>query len=189
MELVKDDALFVVRHHVTEDHLQRLEKGTRLLGMKGSGRKILTVFLVIAIVSLAVKGFFDGMAAMLLSALGGAMLLISFAGFYVITKGWADSKQDIGRKFKDNKADYEMEREYRFYEECYELVSEFEYARLQYENIGRMLDMSGMFVLLEKGDVIRFFMKEAVKKGDAGEFAAFLERKTERKMEFVSLGK
>ena len=189
MELAKEDARFLVRHHVTEENLQQLEKGTRLLGMKGNGRKILSFFLVIAVTALAAKGFFEGMAAMILAALGGAMLLISFAGFYVITKGWADSKQDIKRKFKDNKADYEMEREYHFHEDYYELVSEFEYARLEYKNIGRMIDMSGMFVLLEKGDVIRFFMKHDVIKGDAGELAAFLERKCETKMEFVSLGK
>lgn len=187
MELEKDDVLFLVRHHVTEDNLRRLEKGTRLLGMKGSVRKILTVFLVIALVSLAVKNFFDGMMVMILSALGGAALLISFAGFYVLTKGWADSKADIKRKFKENRADYEMEREYHFYEDYYEMVSEFEYVRMEYKNIGRMLDMSGMFVLLEKGDVIRFFMKEDLKQGDAGDFAAFLERKCETKMEFVSV--
>ena len=187
MELEKDNALFVVRHHVTEDDLRHLEKGTRLLGMKGSVRKILTFFLVIAIVSLAIKGFFDGMMVMIFSALGGAALLISFAGFYVLAKGWADSKADIKRKFKENRADYEMEREYHFYEEYYEIVSEFEYVRMEYKNIGRMLDMSGMFVLLEKGDVIRFFKKEDLKQGDAGEFTAFLERKCETKLEFVSM--
>ena len=187
MELAKDDVLFLVRHRVTEDNLRRLENGTRLLGMKGSGRKFLTVFFVIAIVSLAIKGFFDGMMATILSALGGAMLLISFAGFYVITKGWTDSKADIKRKYKDNHADYEMEREYHFYEDYYEIVSEFEYARLEYKNIGRMLDMSGLFVLLEKGDVIRFFTKDAVKQGDVDAFVAFLERKCETKMEFVSV--
>ena len=189
MELIKDDAQFVVCHHVTEDDLQRLEKGTRLLGMRGSGRKILSVFLAIGIISLAVKGFFEGIAMMILSALGGATLLISFAGFYVITKGWFDSKQDIKRKYNDNRADYKMEREYHFYDEYYELISEYEYARMEYKNIGRMLDMSGMYVLLEKGDVIRFFNKADVKKGGAEELAAFLERKCETKMEYVSLGK
>ena len=90
MELEKNDVLFLVSHHVTEDDLQRLEKGTRLLGMRGSVRKILTVFLIIAIVSLAIKGFFSGIMSMIFSALGGAALLISFAGFYVLTKGWAE---------------------------------------------------------------------------------------------------
>ena len=189
MELAKDDALFVVRHHVKEDDLQRLEKGTRLLGMRGSGRKILSVFFVIGIVSLVIKGFFEGMALMILSALGGATLLISFAGFYVITKGWIDSKQDIRKKYNDNRADYMMEREYCFHEDYYELISEYEYARMEYKNIGRMLNMSGMYVLLEKGDTLRFFRKEDVKKGGADELAAFLERKCERTMEYVSLGK
>ena len=59
---------------------------------------------------------------MILSALGGATLLISFAGFYVITKGWFDSKQDIKRKYNDNRADYKMEKEYHFYDEYYELI-------------------------------------------------------------------
>lgn len=187
MELVREDAQFVVRHHVTEENLQRLEKGTRLLSTSGSGRKFLTIFLVIALISLAVKGLFDGIPAMLLSALGGATLLISFAGFYVMTKGWMDSKQDMKQKYKDNQADYETEREYHFCESYYEMISEYECARLEYKNIGRMIDMSGMLVLLEKGDVIRFFMKSDVKEGDADEFVAFLERKCETKMEFVSV--
>ena len=105
----------------------------------------------------------------------------------MITKKWTDSKADIKRKYKDDQADYEMEREYHFYEDYYEIVSEFEYARLEYKNIGRMLDMSGLFVLLEKGDVIRFFTKDAVKQGDVDAFVAFLERKCETKMEFVSV--
>ena len=189
MEEVKDSTLFLVRHHVTEEDLQRLEKGTRLLGMRGSGRKILSVFLGIGIISLMIKGLFEGMAATIISALGGATLLISFAGFYVLTKGWFDSKNDIKRKYHDNRSDYQTEREYHFGEEYYEVISEFEYARMEYKNIGRMLDMSGMFVLLEKGDVIRFFKKDDVKKGGADELAAFLERKCETKMEYVSLGK
>ena len=111
MGVVKEDALFTVRHHVTEDSLRRLEKGTRLLGAGVIGRKNLTGFFVAAVVCLVLKGFFDGTAVLILSAAGGAMLLICFSVFYGLAKGWAESKQDTKRKYKENQAEYELERE------------------------------------------------------------------------------
>ena len=127
------------------------------------------------------------MASMILAAIGGAMLLIFMAGSYALAKGWAGTKRDIKKKYNENKAEYQKEKEYYFFEDHYEIAGEFEHSRLEYKNIGRMLDMSGMLVFLEKGDVVRFFMKEEVKKGNATELAGFLERMSETKMEYVSV--
>ena len=109
------------------------------------------------------------------------------AGIYALAKGWAGTKSDIKKKYNENKAEYQQEKEFLFFEDNYEVVGEFEHSRLEYKNIGRMLDMSGMLVFLEKGDVVRFFMKEEVKKGNATELAGFLERMSETKMEYVSV--
>ncbi|MBQ5869046.1 MAG: hypothetical protein IIW68_06955 [Lachnospiraceae bacterium] len=187
MELARDDALFMVKARVTEDKLLRLERGTRVLGFQNGAKKILSIFCVIALVCLVAKGFFDGMASMILAAIGGAMLLIFMAGSYALAKGWAGTKRDIKKKYNENKAEYQKEKEYYFFEDHYEIAGEFEHSRLEYKNIGRMLDMSGMLVFLEKGDVVRFFMKEEVKKGNATELAGFLERMSETKMEYVSV--
>ena len=74
MELAREDALYVVNASVTEAKLLRLERGTRVLGFQNGAKKILSVFGVIALICLAVKGLFEGMAALLLAAIGGAML-------------------------------------------------------------------------------------------------------------------
>lgn len=187
MELAREDALYVVNASVTEAKLLRLERGTRVLGFQNGAKKILSVFGVIALICLAVKGLFEGMAALLLAAIGGAMLLIFMAGIYALAKGWAGTKSDIKKKYNENKAEYQQEKEFLFFEDHYEVVGEFEHSRLEYKNIGRMLDMSGMLVFLEKGDVVRFFTKEEVKKGNATELAGFLERMSETKMEYVSV--
>ena len=50
-----------------------------------------------------------------------------------------------------------------------------------------MLDMSGMVVFLEKGDIVRFFMKDEVTKGNAADLVSFLERMSETKLEYVSV--
>lgn len=187
MELAREEALYVVNSCVTEEKLLRLERGTRVLGFQNGAKKILTVFGVIALVCLAAKGFFEGVVSLVLAAVGGAMLLVFMAGTYALAKGWTGTKRDIKKKYNENKVEYQKEKEFLFFENHYEIVGEFEHSRLEYQNIGRMLDMSGMLVFLEKGDVVRFFMKDEVKKGNATELAGFLERKSETKLEYVSV--
>ncbi len=187
MKLAREEALYMVSNRVTEEKLLRLERGTRVLGFQNGAKKILSVFGVIALICLVVKGFFEGMVSLILAAVGGAMLLIFMAGTYALAKGWTGTKRDIKKKYNENKAEYQREKEFLFFEDYYEVVDEFEHSRFEYKNIGRMLDMSGMLVFLEKGDVVRFFMKEEVKKGNAIELAGFLERKSETKLEYVSV--
>lgn len=187
MELAREEALYSVKYRITEEKLLRLERGTRVLGFQNGAKKILTGFGVVALICLVVKSFLTGAVSMVLAAVGGAMLLVFMAGTYALAKGWAGTKRDIKKKYNENKAEYQKEKECLFFEDHYEVVGEYEHSRLEYKNIGRMLDMSGMIVLLEKGDVIRFFMKEDVKKGNATELAGFLERKSETKLEYVSV--
>lgn len=187
MESTREDVLFMVNCRVTESKLLRLERGTRVLGFQNGAKKILSIFGVISLVCLAVKGFFEGMISLVLAAIGGAMLLIFLAGTYALAKGWAGTKRDIKKKFNENKTEYQRERKYYFYEDHYEVAGEFDHSRLEYKNIGRMLDMSGMVVFLEKGDIVRFFMKDEVTKGNAAELVSFLERMSETKLEYVSV--
>lgn len=56
-----------------------------------------------------------------------------------------------------------------------------------YSNLGRILEFTGMLVLVEKGNVVRYFMEEDVEKGTAEELREFLERKSGTKTEFVSV--
>lgn len=187
MELAREEALYEVCCCVTEEKLLRLERGTRTLSFQNGAKKILSVFGGIALVCLVLKVFFEGTISMVFAAIGGAMLLGFMAGMYALAKGWVGTKRDVKKKYNENKAEYQKEMEFLFFEDHYEIVSESEHSKLDYTNIGRMLDMSGMLVFLEKGDIVRFFMNEEVKKGNAKELADFLERKSETKLECVSV--
>ena len=45
---------------------------------------------------------------------------------------------------------------------------------MQYKNVGRLIDMSGMYVLVERGNVVRYFMKDDAVQGNSAELAGFL---------------
>ncbi len=187
METRREDALYTVQYRVKEDMLLRLERGTRVLGFQGGAKKFLSIFGVIAILCLAAKLFVDGTAQVIVSAIAGSAALVVIAGTYALAKGWAGTKRDIKKKYNENKMEYQQEKECLFFEDHYEVIGTYDHSRLEYENIGRMLDMSGMMVLLEKGDIVRFFMTSDIKKGDAAELAAFLERKSGTTLEHVSV--
>lgn len=189
MELKKeDDAKFTLHHQITEEKLLHLEKGVRILGFQSGGKRIMTAFFALAVICLLLKGFFEGTLGNILAAVGGAMFLAFLAGTYALVKGWMDAKHEIRLKFEANKKDFDFEWEYRFYEDCYEIIGKHERSRVDYGNIGRLIDMSGMLVMVEKGNVVRYFMKNDLEKGDAGELAGFLERKSGMQVEHVSVG-
>lgn len=187
MEKMNDNALYSVRYEITEHMLYRLERGTRILGFKGGARKLLAAAAVIAVICLGIRTFLSGTPAMIMAALGGALMLVAMIGSYSILKGWLGTKRDVKEKYLAYADDYRTVRECRFYEDYYEVSTEMEKTRLEYENIGRILDMSGMYVMLEKGDVLRFFFAKDVKNGEAADFAAFLERKSGTKIEAVTV--
>lgn len=184
----EEDAKFIVHHQVTEEKLLHLEKGVRILGFQSSGKKIMAGFFGLAAICLLLKGFFDGMLANILAAVGGAMFLAFLAGGYALLKGWKDAKREIKLKYEANKNEFDFVWEYRFHEDCYELIGKFERSVVDYDNIGRLIDMSGMFVMVEKGNVVRYFMSNDLIKGDAGELAGFLEGKSGVQFEHVSVG-
>lgn len=189
MELRKEgDAKFVLHHRVTEEKLLHLEKGVRILGFQSGGKRIMTAFFALAVICLLLKGFFKGTAGNILAAVGGAMFLAFLAGAYALVRGWMDAKYEIKLKFEADRQNFDIEWEYRFYEDCYEIIGRHERSRVDYRNIGRLIDMSGMFVMVEKGNVVRCFMRNEMEKGDVGELAGFLERKSGMQIEHVSVG-
>ena len=188
MDLNKEEnARFLVHHQVTEKKILHLEKGVRKLGFQSGGNKILTGLLAASGIGLAVGFIFDGMVARTFSAIAVVLLLIFAAGVYSIFKAWFDAKRTIHLQYEAGKKDMNYGWEYRFYDDCYEAVGKNEASRVCYSNLGRILEFTGMLVLVEKGNVVRYFMEEDVEKGTAEELKAFLERKSGAKIEFVSV--
>lgn len=188
MELNKEkDARFLVHHQVTEEKLLHLERGVRKLGFNSGGKRILGGLLAIAIVSLIVSAVFGGMIARTFSIIAIVSFLAFAAGVYSVFKAWYDAKKEIHIQYEAGKKDLNYTWEYRFFENCYEVIGKNEASRVQYSNLGRLLEFSGMLVLVERGNVVRYFMKEDVEKGTADDLAAFLERKSGTKLEFVSV--
>lgn len=188
MELKDEkDALFLVHHQVTEEKLLHLEKGVRKLGFRSGGNKILGGLFILSAAALAAGTQFSGILGLSLRA-GGCLLGLAFlAGVYSIFKGWSDAKKQIHIQYEAGKKDFNYTWEYRFYESCYEVIGKNETARVQYSNLGRLIEISGMLVLVERGNVVRYFMKQDIEKGTADDMANFLERKSGAKLEFVSV--
>lgn len=188
MELKNEkDARFLVHHQVTEKKLLHLERGVRKLGFNSGGKRILAGLFAIAAAGLAVAKVFDGMVSRTFLAIGVISLMAFLAGVYSIFKAWSDAKREIHIQYEAGKKDLNYTWEYRFYESCYEVIGKNEISQVQYSNLGRLLEFTGMLVLVEKGNVVRYFMKEDVEKGTADDLTAFLERKCGAKLEFVSV--
>lgn len=188
MELKQEkDALFLVHHQVTEKKLLHLERGVRKLGFATGGKKILLTLLGLSAVCTVAAGVLDGIVARIIMALDIICVLTLIAGVYSLFRTWFDAKKNIHIQYEAGKNNGNYEWEYRFYETCYELIGKNEAARVQYSNLGRLLEFTGMLVLVEKGNIIRYFMKEDIEKGSGDDFATFLERKSGIKFEFVSV--
>lgn len=183
----ENDARFLVHHQVTEEKLLHLEKGVRKLGFRSGGNKILGGLLLLTVLCLAAGTQLEGFLGMSLKVGGGLAGLAFLAGAYSILKSWSDAKQQIHIQYEAGKKDMNYTWEYRFYEDCYEVVGKNETARVQYSNLGRLLEFSGMLVLVERGNVVRYFMKDDITKGSADEMVSFLERKSGAKLESVSV--
>ena len=188
MELNKEEnARFLVHHQVTEKKLLHLEKGVRKLGFQSGGNRILAGLLAASGIGLAIGLIFDGMVARTFSAIAVVLLLVFAVGVYSIFKAWFDAKKTIHLQYEDGKKDMNYGWEYRFYDDCYEAIGKNEVSRVSYSNLGRILEFTGMLVLVEKGNVVRYFMEADVEKGTAEELKTFLERKSGTKIEFVSV--
>ena len=113
--------------------------------------------------------------------------MIFAAGVYSIFKAWFDAKKTIHLQYEAGKKDMNYDWEYRFFDDCYEVIGKNEASRVCYSNLGRILEFTGMLVLVEKGNVVRYFMEADVEKGTGEELKTFLERKSGTKIEFVSV--
>ena len=51
----------------------------------------------------------------------------------------------------------------------------------------RQIDMSGMYVLVERGNVVRYFMKDDAVQGNSAELAGFLTEKCHLPMEQITV--
>lgn len=84
-----------------------------------------------------------------------------------------DAKKQIHLQFEAGKMDDNYQWEYRFYDDGYEIIGKNEKSRVKYDNVGRLIDMSGMYVIVERGNVVRYFMKDDAVQGNSTELAGF----------------
>lgn len=189
MELLNEkDAKYIVHHHVTEQKLLHLEKGVRKLGFMTGGNRVITALGGLCLICLLLSVTFSGMIAGTVRAVG----LVSAAGvalcLYSLWSGWQAVKRDIHIQYENGKRiEGNYDWEYRFYENCYEIIGKNEMSHVLYSHLGRLMEFSGMYVLVENGNVVRYFMKEDVVRGDADQLAGFLEEKSRTKVEFIKV--
>lgn len=181
----ENDALFTVRHRTTQDKLLKLEKGVRKVGFESSGRKFMLTLMVVAVCSLIGALFAGGVFKGVLTAVGGISFIAVVFCFYTLINGWFTAKREIRQKMESEEGSDQYEWEYFFYDKCYEAVGKNETARINYEYLGRLMDFSGLLVLVERGNVVRFFMKDDVADGKGDELAEFLEKKSRLRIEPV----
>jgi len=181
-----EDARFLVHHEVTEEKLLHLERGVRKLGLHSGEDRILKCLLLFGAAYFINSSIFGGMGGGLLSVLGIISLLAALIEASSIFEARLETKRRIHLQYEAIKKDLNCTWEYRFYETCYEVIGKNEVSQVQYSNLGRLLEFTGMLVLVERGNVVRYFMKEDVEKGTADELVDFLERKSGAKLGFGS---
>jgi len=188
MELKREGAAkFVVQQKLTEKKLLHLERGIRNVGFNSGGKQMLITFCVAAVIlfllKLVVKGFIGNIFAMF-----GALAFMAFVSSgYALLRGWQDAKKRIKDQVKNGEIDMDTVWEYRFHDDCYEIIGKYEKSSVKYENVTRLLDMSGMIVLVEKGSPARYFMKKEVIRGGEDRISEYLERKCKVTMEKVTV--
>ncbi len=188
MELRNEkDARFIIRHHVTEEKLLHLEKGVRKLGFQSGGKRIMSIFLGLFLLCMAAKVVIGGTIGDALMMIGILCAMGFVFGTYALLKGWLDAKKQIHLQFEAGKMEDNYQWEYRFYEDGYEVIGKNEKSRVQYKNVGRLIDMSGMYVLVERGNVVCYFMKDDAVQGNSAELAGFLTEKCHLPMEQIAV--
>lgn len=189
MELLNEnDAKYVVHHTVTEKKLLHLEKGVRKIGYMAGGSRIVTALGGLCIICLLVSATFSGIVAGTMWFVGFLSALGVFLCLYSLWSGWRAVKKDVHIQYENGKRiEGNYDWEYRFYENCYEVIGKNEISRVRYSHLARLINLSGMYVLVENGNVVRYFMKDDVTVGEADSLALFLEEKSRVKMEFVKV--
>ena len=189
MELRNEkEAKYIVHHQVTEKKLLHLEKGVRKIGFMTGGNRIVTALGGLCVICLLVSVAFDGVVAGAARMVGLLSALGVFLCLYSLWSGWRAVKKDIHIQYENGKRiEGNYDWEYRFYENCYEVVGKNEISHVLYSHIARLIEFSGMLVIVENGNVVRYFMKDDVVLGDAGSLAAFLEGRSKVRMEFIKV--
>lgn len=189
MELRNEkEAKYIVHHQVTEKKLLHLEKGVRKIGFMTGGIRIVTALGGLCVICLLVSAAFDGVVAGAARMVGLLSALGVFLCLYSLWSGWHAVKKDIHIQYENGKRiEGNYDWKYRFYENCYEVIGKNEISHVLYSHIARLIEFSGMLVIVENGNVVRYFMKDDVVLGDAGSLAAFLEGRSGVRMEFVKV--
>ncbi|MBQ6834835.1 MAG: hypothetical protein IJO55_10545 [Lachnospiraceae bacterium] len=188
MELKREGAAkFVVQQKFTEKKLLHLEKGIRTVGFKSGGKQMLTTFFVASLICVLLKILIKGFVGNIFATLGAIAFMAFISSGYALFRGWQDAKKQVHEQIKNGEIDLDTVWEYRFHDDCYEIIGKHEMSMVKYENVTRLLDMSGMLVLVEKGSPARYFMKKEVVRGGEDRISEFLERKCKVTMEKVTV--
>lgn len=186
MELLNEaDARYVVHHKVTEEKLLHLDAGVRKLGFYSGGRRILTVLAAAGTAALLTGYALDGIVAAVFFLAGCAGLFCAALGLFSVFYAARNARKTIHAQYGKRKNENHDIWEYRFFDNCYEVIGRYEKSRVQYAHIGRLIEISGMLALVEKGNLVRYFMKSDVTGGSGDELAAFLEQKCGLKLQYV----
>lgn len=188
MELLNEkDARFIVHHRVTEDKLLHLEKGVRKVGFAAGGQRIVTALVGLGVFAFLLAACLGGAFRGVMLAIGGVSLMAVALCLYSLLSSYQNAKKQIHAQYEAGKQEGNYDWEYRFYEKCYEAIGKNEMSRVQYSHVGRLMDLSGMLVLVEKGNVVRYFMKQDTTGGSGDELADFLEKKCGIRMEHIRM--
>ncbi|MCI8453176.1 MAG: hypothetical protein HFE84_00965 [Lachnospiraceae bacterium] len=186
-QLKEQDARFIVHHEVTEDKLVHLDKGLRMIGFLSRGRQIVTALCLLSVLTFILAYFADGVLRVVSAAVGLLSFLLAACCLYSFFREGHYAKKEIKRQFANRAGKERACWEYRFYDQCYEVVGRHELSHVKYSYIGRVLNLSGMLVLVEKGNVVRYFMQKDLTKGDGEGLRRFLEEKCQRPVETVRI--
>ena len=186
MELLNEAyARYVVHHEVTEEKLVHLDSGVRKLGFRSGGRRIVTALAAAGAMALTAGYVLDGIMSAVLFFAGCMSLFWAALGLFSVFNAARNARKAIHIQYEKRKNEGNHAWEYRFFDDCYEVIGRFEKSRVQYRHIGRLIEISGMLALVEKGNLVRYFMKSDVTGGSGDELAAFLEQKSGLKLQYV----
>ena len=179
MELQREEEVrFEACHLVSEKSLIHLEKGVRKLGFESGGKRMMHIFLGLALICLAARFLFQGVVGDALMVIGTLCTIVYGFGIYILLKAWHDAKKQIHLQFVGGNLEGKSRWTYRFGEDFYEVLGKSEKSRVSYQNVCRLIDLSGMYVLVERGNVVRYFYSQDIQKGSPEELLGFLQKKS-----------
>lgn len=183
--LQESSARFIVKHQITEENRLKLEKAVRKVGFQYSGRRMFTALFGLGILTLVIALLLTGTMRYAVASISAICLFGCAACVFILMRSWLQAKKEIHRQFAGDKELADAVWEYRFFDSCYEAIGKHEWSQVRYSHIVRMMDCSGLYVLVEKGNVVRYFDRNAITKGDADALADFLRGKCRAPLERI----